>query len=69
MTEKTNESAEKDSTKEYDHIHNLRAVEALLFASAEPVHVSAIRERVGDDVDVGGIWNHNSWNINWCQYI
>ena len=21
------------------------------------------------NVDVGSIWNYNSWNINWCQYI
>lgn len=35
---------------------DLRIIEALLFASSEPLTTNAIRERVGDDsVDVGGL--------------
>lgn len=33
----------------------LRLIEALLFASAEPLTVKAIRERMPDDADVGGL--------------
>ena len=40
-----------------DHTYSqqLRLVEALLFASAEPLTVSAIRDRVGDAADLGAI--------------
>ena len=41
--------------KNYDNIHNMRAIEAMLFASAEPIHIRAIRDRIGDDADVGGL--------------
>lgn len=34
---------------------DLRVLEALLFASAEPLTTNAIRERMGPDADVGGL--------------
>jgi len=55
MTDNKPQESEQTRAGDYDHIHNVRAVEALLFASSEPLPVSAIRERMGDKVDVGGI--------------
>src|SRR5688500_2326057 len=34
---------------------DLRVLEALLFASVEPLSTNAVRERMGDDKDVGGL--------------
>lgn len=34
---------------------DIRTLEALLFASAEPLTTNAIRERMGEDADVGGL--------------
>lgn len=36
-------------------VDHLRLIEALLFASAEPLTVNAIRERMPEDADVGGL--------------
>lgn len=38
-----------------DHIQRLRLVEAILFASAEPVDQAALQARFGPDVDVPGL--------------
>ncbi len=37
------------------NVDHLRLIEALLFASSEPLTVNAIRERMPDDADVGGL--------------
>lgn len=46
------EEAEAADVPAVDH---LRLIEALLFASAEPLTVKAIRERMPDEADVGGL--------------
>lgn len=38
-----------------DHVQHLRLLEAILFASAEPVDQGALQERFGKDVDVVGL--------------
>lgn len=37
------------------NVDHLRLIEALLFASSEPLTVNAIRERMPEDADVGGL--------------
>ncbi|MCB9990876.1 MAG: SMC-Scp complex subunit ScpB [Rhodospirillales bacterium] len=38
-----------------DKADDLRVIEALLFAAAEPMTANAIRDRMGQDADVGGL--------------
>lgn len=38
-----------------DPAYNLRLLEALLFASAEPLSPKAIRERIGEEADLGAL--------------
>lgn len=53
------ESSEEESTEGAEEVRDatddLRVLEALLFASAQPLTTNAIRERMGEDVDVGGL--------------
>ena len=46
---------ESEEQKEQDFDDDMRVLEALMFASAEPLSTNAIRERMGDDKDVGGL--------------
>lgn len=53
-------SAEKNGEQEAGvpvvaNVDHLRLIEALLFASSEPLTVNAIRERMPEDADVGGL--------------
>ncbi|MFN3828093.1 MAG: SMC-Scp complex subunit ScpB [Micavibrio sp.] len=53
-SEGSEEPAEKE-VQPLDSSEYLRLIEALLFASPEPLTVNAIRERMPEDADVGGL--------------